>query len=115
VDRYPASQAALARLDPADPRVARRFEIYLDGIELANGFHELADPVEQRRRFAHDRALRRKAGVADTPPDEEFLAALAAGLPDCCGVAVGFYRLLMACLAAGDIREVVSFAVPTVR
>jgi len=115
VDRYPAEQAALARLDPCDPRVAERFEVYLDGLELANGFHELADAGEQRRRFAADRALRRERGLPDTPPDEYLLAALAAGLPDCCGVALGFDRLLMAVLGIGSIDGVVSFAPPEPR
>jgi lysyl-tRNA synthetase class 2 len=112
VRHYPASQAALAQLEPQDSRVARRFEIYLGGCELANGFHELADAGEQRRRFAADRARRQRAGLIDTPPDEALLAALAAGLPDCCGVAIGFDRLLMASLGRDDIREVVAFAAP---
>jgi lysyl-tRNA synthetase class 2 len=115
VDGYPAAQAALARLDPADPRVARRFEVYLDGLELANGFHELADAGEQRRRFEADRRRRAERGLPDAPPDEAFLAALTAGLPDCCGVALGFDRLLMACLGLGDIAEAVSFAPPEPR
>lgn len=115
VDRYPADQAALARVDPGDPRVAERFEVYLDGLELANGFHELADPAEQRRRFAADRALRAERGLPDTPPDEHLLAALEAGLPDCCGVALGFDRLLMAALGIGSIDGVVSFATPEPR
>jgi lysyl-tRNA synthetase class 2 len=112
LDRWPAAQAALARLDSADPRVAERFEIYLDGLELANGYHELADGSEQRRRFEEDRLRRTAAGLPDTPPDPALLAALEAGLPDCCGVALGFDRLLMACLGATDIREVVSFPTP---
>ncbi len=110
IDRFPASQAALARLAPDDARVARRFEIYLDGIELANGYHELGDVIEQRRRFALDRERRRSLGRPDTVPDEALLAALAAGLPDCCGVAVGFDRLLMAGLGLDSIRQVVAFA-----
>lgn len=112
LDRYPAEQAALARLDAADPRVAERFEIYLDGIEVANGFHELADAGEQRRRFEADRVQRLDAGLADAPVDNAFLAALESGLPDCCGVALGFDRLLMACLGLRTIDEVVSFVVP---
>lgn len=110
VDRFPASQAALARLVPDDVRVARRFEIYLDGIELANGYHELGDVAEQRRRFTLDRERRRQLGRPDTAPDEALLAALAVGLPDCCGVAVGFDRLLMAGLGLDSIRQVVAFA-----
>lgn len=112
LDSWPAAQAALARLDPADPRVARRFEIYLDGMELANGYHELADADEQRERFAADRAQRAARGLAEAPSDPALIAALEAGLPDCCGIALGFDRLLMACLGLRDIREVVSFATP---
>jgi lysyl-tRNA synthetase class 2 len=115
IDRYPAAQAALARLDPADPRVAERFEVYLHGIELANGYHELADAPAQRQRFEADRARRRALGYADVVPDEALLAALAAGLPDCCGVALGFDRLLMAGLGLSRIEEVVSFPVPETR
>ncbi len=73
---YPASQAALARLKPGLPRVAARFELYLDGLELANGFHELAQPEEQRARFTHDLALRAARGQVQPPLDEHFLAAL---------------------------------------
>ena len=110
VDQYPAQQAALARLDAQDPRVAERFEIYLDGIELANGYHELADAAEQRRRFETDRARRREQGLPDTTPDGNLLAALDHGLPDCCGVALGFDRLLMAGQGTANIASVVSFA-----
>jgi lysyl-tRNA synthetase class 2 len=112
VDRYPAQQAALARLDPADARVAERFEIYLHGVELANGYHELADERLQRQRFEADRARRARLRLPDVAPDEALLSALAAGLPDCCGVALGFDRLLMACLGLARIDEVVSFPVP---
>lgn len=112
VDRYPARQAALARLDPADPRFAERFEVYLHGIELANGYHELSDEAAQRQRFEADRARRRTLGLPDVAPDERLLAALAAGLPDCCGVALGFDRLLMACLGKTRIEDIVSFPVP---
>jgi lysyl-tRNA synthetase class 2 len=112
VDRYPAEQGALARLEPGDPRVARRFELFLDGLEIANGYHELADAHEQRRRFEADRRLRHAAGLPDAPPDEALLAALEAGLPDCCGVALGFDRLLTACLGLDDIRAVVAFPTP---
>lgn len=112
IDRYPAGQAALARLDPADPRVAERFEVYLNGLELANGYHELADAAEQRRRFESDNARRNRIALPAAEPDEALLAALAAGLPDCCGVALGFDRLLMACLGVSSIDQVVSFPVP---
>ena len=110
---YPASQAALARLDPADPRTAQRFELYGDGIELANGFHELADAGEQRARFSADADERQRLGLPRVAPDERLLAALHQGLPDCAGVAVGFDRLLMLACGAQDIREVLPF--PTER
>jgi elongation factor P--(R)-beta-lysine ligase len=113
VHSYPASQAALARLDPADPRTAQRFELYVDGIELANGFHELASSAEQRARFARDNEARRRRGLPVAPPDERLLAALAAGLPDCAGVALGFDRVLMLAAGAGHIDEVLAF--PTAR
>jgi lysyl-tRNA synthetase class 2 len=112
VERYPAAQAALARLDPDDPRVAERFEVYLHGVELANGYCELTDAAEQRRRFAADQALRRRRGLAQTARDEHFLAALDAGLPDCSGVALGFDRLLMTGLGLPGITAAVSFPVP---
>jgi elongation factor P--(R)-beta-lysine ligase len=99
---YPASQAALARLDPHDPRAAQRFELYCEGIELANGFHELASAREQRDRFERDLQERRRLHLPEASVDERLLAALEAGLPDCCGVALGFDRTLM--LAAGATR-----------
>jgi lysyl-tRNA synthetase class 2 len=108
VHSYPASQAALARLDPADPRVAQRFELYCAGIELANGFHELAAASEQRTRFEADNARRRRLGLAVFPLDERLLAALPA-LPDCVGVALGFDRTLMLAAGAGHIEEVLAF------
>ncbi|HEY2275082.1 MAG TPA: EF-P lysine aminoacylase EpmA [Steroidobacteraceae bacterium] len=110
---YPANQAALARLDPQDERAALRFELYCDGLELANGFHELQSAPEQRARFERDNGERRRAGLPVQPPDERLLAALAAGLPDCVGVALGFERTLMLALGAAHIDEVLSF--PTAR
>lgn len=112
IDRYPAEQSALARLDPHDPRCALRFEVYLHGLELANGYHELGNAQEQRRRFETDREQRRELALPDVAPDEALLAALACGLPDCCGVALGIDRLLMALLGHRDIAAVVSFPVP---
>jgi elongation factor P--(R)-beta-lysine ligase len=106
---YPASQAALARLDPADPRAAQRFELYARGIELANGFHELSSAPEQRARFAADNAARRRAGLPVHPLDERLLAALGHGLPDCAGVALGLDRLLMLATGAQHIEEVLAF------
>ena len=112
VHSYPASQAALARLDPAHPRVAQRFELYCAGIELANGFHELASPAEQRARFAADNAQRRRLGLPVSQLDERLLAALTQ-LPDCTGVALGFDRTLMLAVGATSIEEVLAF--PTAR
>ena len=109
VHGYPATQAALARLDPADPRVALRFELYADGIELANGFDELADASEQRARFEADLRERTRRGLPAGPIDERLLGALAAGLPDCVGVAVGFDRVLMVAEGAGCIDSVLPF------
>jgi lysyl-tRNA synthetase class 2 len=106
---YPASQAALARLKPGVPPVAARFELYLDGIELANGFHELADGREQRARFEQDLKMRRARGLATPPLDERLLAAMAAGLPDCAGVALGFDRLAAVAMGATRLAEVVAF------
>lgn len=107
IHEFPASQAALARVREGDPPVAERFELFLGGMELANGFHELADPREQRRRFDADRAVR---GAAGCPPvDARLLAALAAGLPDCCGVALGFDRLVMLAAGLEDIGEAMAF------
>lgn len=108
---YPASQAALARLDTRDPRLALRFELYADGVELANGFVELTDVAEQRARFAADRALRAQRGLDQPDMDQRFLDALAAGLPDCAGVAMGFDRVLMLAAGAMHIDEVIAFPV----
>ncbi|MBS0389225.1 MAG: EF-P lysine aminoacylase GenX [Proteobacteria bacterium] len=109
VHRYPASQAALARLDPADARVALRFELYLRGVELANGFEELGDAAEQRRRFEADQRTRAARNLPVPAMDEYLLAALAAGLPPCAGVALGFDRLLMLGSGAQRIDEVMAF------
>jgi lysyl-tRNA synthetase class 2 len=113
VHSYPATQAALARLDPRDSRAALRFELYCDGVELANGFHELASAAEQGKRFDEDNAERRRTGLPVYAPDELLLAALTAGLPDCSGVALGFDRTVMLATGARTIDEVLSF--PTER
>jgi lysyl-tRNA synthetase class 2 len=110
VHGYPASQAALARRDPHDARTAERFELYREGVELANGYHELASSDEQRERFREDNQERRRRGLPTFPIDERLLAALAAGLPDCVGVALGFDRLLMLATGAAHIDEVIAFA-----
>jgi lysyl-tRNA synthetase class 2 len=108
---YPASQASLARLKPGSPRVAARFELYLDGIEIANGFHELSDAGEQRRRFLRDLAIRRERGQPEPPIDEHLLSALAAGMPDCAGVALGFDRLVAIALKAERLSEAMAFTI----
>jgi elongation factor P--(R)-beta-lysine ligase len=109
VHHYPASQAALARLDPADPRVALRFELYWRGVELANGFEELSDAAQQRARFELDRQQRIEAGLTAPAVDESLLSALAAGLPPVSGVAMGFDRLLMLRTGLARIEEVMPF------
>lgn len=111
VTGYPAAQAALARLDPADARVAERFEIFCRGIEVANGYRELTDATEQDRRFAADRAFRARLGRPDVAPDEHLLQALRHGLPDCSGVAVGFDRVVMILLGLPVLQEAISFPV----
>ncbi len=108
---YPASQAALARLKSGPPPVAARFELYLDGIELANGFHELANVPEQRARFAQDQRRRRVRGQVERPLDERLLAALQAGLPDCAGVALGFDRLAAIALGAPRLADAMAFSI----
>ena len=102
---YPAPAASLARLKSDDPRVAERWELYVDGIELANAFTELIDPVEQRRRFELAREERRALGEADYPLDEEFLDALAR-MPPSGGVALGVDRLVMLACGASSITDV---------
>ncbi len=109
VHHYPASQAALARLDATDSRVALRFELYFHGVELANGFEELADADEQRRRFELDNAERIRRGLPTAPLDEALLAALGAGLPAVSGVALGFDRTLLLHAGARSIDEVLPF------
>jgi len=116
---YPASQAALARLRPprsAPPtsgpaEVAARFELYLDGLELANGFHELAAPKELRSRFNQDLSVRRARGQVQPPLDEHLLAAVETGLPDCAGVALGFDRLVAIALGADRLADAMAFTI----
>ena len=106
---YPASQAALARLSPDDPRTALRFELYCKGVELANGFQELASPEEQRARFERDNEERQRRGMPAYEIDGRLLAALEAGLPECAGVALGFDRTLMLAAGADHIDDVLAF------
>lgn len=108
ITHYPASQAALARID-ADSGYALRFEVFHGAMELANGFVELTDADTQRQRFHADQAKRRDRDQTLRPLDEKFLAALAHGLPDCAGVALGFDRLVMRAAKANTIHAVTSF------
>jgi lysyl-tRNA synthetase class 2 len=111
VTDFPASQAALARtrLDMQGDRVAARFEVFIRGLEIANGYDELCDPQELRRRFAADNAERLRRGLLPVPSDERLLAAMTQGLPDCAGVALGVDRLLMVALGKTRIDEVMAF------
>ncbi|WP_310155698.1 EF-P lysine aminoacylase EpmA [Luteimonas sp. 3794] len=107
---YPASQCMLARIAERDGvPVAERFELYLGALELANGYHELADVSEQRARFERDHVVRGSRGAALPAIDEALLAALDSGFPDCAGVALGVDRLMMAMLGTGRIADVVAF------
>jgi lysyl-tRNA synthetase class 2 len=106
---YPASQAALARVRREPSVVAERFEFYMNGIEIANGFQELTDAKQQRARFDEDNRRRRESHQGEMPVDEHLISALAHGLPDCSGVALGLDRLLMVLTDSPDIRQVVTF------
>lgn len=107
---FPASQAALARRDPANPQVAERFELFIDGVEIANGFHELTDAAEQRARFRADLEQRARRGLPAMEIDERLLAALAAGMPEGSGVALGLDRLMMIALGRNSLDEVMAFS-----
>lgn len=105
VHDFPACQAALARLKPGQPRWAERFEVFAGSVELANGYRELTDPVEQRRRFDQDNSRRRAMGRNEMPIDHALIAALEHGLPECAGVALGVDRLMMIALNIDDIAR----------
>ncbi len=109
VYHYPSSQSSLARVCTADERLAERFELFFNGLELGNGFFELADASEQELRFERELAYRRENGLPDAVKDRRLLSALAAGLPDCSGVAVGIDRLLMLLAEAEHIDQVLAF------
>jgi lysyl-tRNA synthetase class 2 len=106
---YPADQAALAKIRADDPPVAERFELYINGVELANGFQELSDSTEQRKRFASENHKRTELGIKPVPIDELLLQALESGLPDCAGVAIGFDRLVMLATGQQHIDKVMAF------
>jgi len=108
---FPVVQSALARIRHSDPPVAERFELFIHGLEIANGSHELCDAGEQKKRFVQDNLQREKSGKPEVFIDEKFIEALKYGLPPCAGVAVGVDRLLMAMHHCTDIREVIAFPV----
>ncbi|KHT44321.1 elongation factor P--(R)-beta-lysine ligase [Vibrio sinaloensis] len=109
---FPASQAALAKINRQDPRVADRFEVYFKGIELANGFHELDNPKEQLKRFEQDNAKRVEMRLDPQPIDHHLIAALESGLPECAGVALGVDRLIMLAIGCDHIDQVTAFPFP---
>lgn len=111
---FPPSQAALAKIQPGTPAVASRFEVYINGIELANGYHELTDAEEQRKRFEDDLSKRQQLGYPIVPIDKNLLAALARGMPDCAGVALGLDRLIMIAAKKACLAEVISFPIDRV-
>ena len=108
---YPASQAALARVRSDDPPVAERFELFFQGVELANGYHELLDADELRRRNAAANAQRVADGKPALPEDSRLLAAMDYGLPACTGVALGFDRIVMLAAGATSLAEVMPFPI----
>jgi elongation factor P--(R)-beta-lysine ligase len=108
---FPASQAALAKIRHDDPPVAERFEVYIQGMELANGFHELTDAQEQEQRFINDLQHRKQLGYPQIPYDQHLIAALKQGLPDCAGVALGVDRLIMIAANTTDISDIISFPI----
>ncbi len=108
---YPASQAALARLDPADPLVAQRFELYINGLEICNGYDELTDADELRQRIVCESAKRTREGLPPLPEPQRLLAAMEYGLPNCSGVALGFDRLMMVLTGADNIADIIAFPI----
>jgi lysyl-tRNA synthetase class 2 len=106
---YPASQAALAKVRAGQPTIAERFELFVQGVELANGYHELVDAEELRRRNVITNQQRRDQGKRELPSDSRLLAAMDEGLPSCCGCALGFDRLAMLALNASSIKDVIAF------
>lgn len=106
---FPAGQAALAKIRNDHPPVAERFEVYLNGMELANGFHELTNASEQRQRFLQDQTKREKQNFHSIEIDQRFITALESGLPNCAGVALGIDRLLMAKAQTKNIQDIINF------
>ncbi|WWO96361.1 MAG: elongation factor P--(R)-beta-lysine ligase [Candidatus Dasytiphilus stammeri] len=108
---FPISQASLATINLDDERVAERFELYYQGVELANGFHELTDSIEHRRRFEYDNNIRTIIGKNKQPLDNKFLTAIQQGLPRCSGVSLGIDRLIMLALKMKKLSQVIAFSV----
>jgi lysyl-tRNA synthetase class 2 len=106
---YPSCQSALARINTENPLIADRFEVFLNGVELGNGFYELSDYQEQNRRFDAEIQTRKNQNLADVVKDERLISALKTGLPDCSGIAIGLDRLLMILTETETISEVLSF------
>lgn len=108
---FPAAQAALAKVIPGEYPVAARFEVYMEGIELANGYYELQDPAEQVKRFDADNLLRKQQNLVYMVPDQHLVSALKAGFPDCAGIALGLDRVLMLKLKTKSIADVIAFTI----
>lgn len=111
VYQYPAIQSSLARLNPDDSRVADRFEVFINGVEVGNGFFELADAVEQEKRFDEENQIRKMKGLEEVDKDRLFLGALNSGLPDCSGVALGIDRLLLIKENMKSLSDVMAFPI----
>ncbi len=109
---FPVEHAAYARIAPGPPRVAQRFELMIGGVEIANGYYEVVDRVEQESRHADENSRRRSLGLPELDPDPLFLAALEHGLPECAGVAVGIERLMMSLGGYPSVSSVASFDAP---
>jgi lysyl-tRNA synthetase class 2 len=107
---YPAIQSSLARLNIENPKIADRFEVFINGIEIGNGFFELADAKEQEDRFDDENRSRKAKGLVPVEKDQLFLAALKKGLPDCSGIAIGLDRLLMILTHSKSLDETLSFS-----
>ena len=111
---YPAILSSLARISSSDPRITERFEVFINGLELGNGFYELADAIEQEARFDREISYRQQQGLPLVEKDSLLLAALTAGLPECSGVALGLDRLLMIAGSSQNIQAVLAFPIDNV-
>jgi lysyl-tRNA synthetase class 2 len=111
IHSYPARLSSLARINADDPLVTDRVELFINGIELGNGFYELTDAVEQNQRFNNEIAIRQQNNLANVVKDERLITALNVGLPECSGIAIGLDRLLMLLSKTASIDEVLSFSI----